>query len=145
MRPIKRESAEWRPPFRLLPALLLFTAALAAPVAPPNVIIFYADDQGYQDLSCFGSPSIKTPNIDRIGAEGCRFTDFYSAYCVCSASRAALMTGSYQPRISMPGVLGPKSKVALNPDEVVEQLRKVMEDYDAKLKAGVRPPWKAGE
>jgi arylsulfatase A len=84
----------------------------------PNIIIIYADDQGYQDLSCFGSPNIKSPNIDRIAMEGCRFTDFYSAYCVCSASRAALMTGCYQPRISMPGVLGPKSKIALHPDEV---------------------------
>jgi len=106
--------------------LAAFIPALSLSAAPPlrqaqdkpNVIIFYADDQGYQDLSCFGSPNIKTPNIDRIAEEGCRFTDFYSAYCVCSASRAALMTGSYQPRISMPGVLGPKSKTALNPDEM---------------------------
>lgn len=100
---------------------LLFFASMLIPSTAevlPNIIIFYADDQGYQDLSCFGSPNIKTPSIDRIAKEGCRFTDFYSAYCVCSASRAALMTGCYQPRISMPGVLGPHSKVALHPDEV---------------------------
>ncbi|MFP6859771.1 MAG: sulfatase-like hydrolase/transferase [Roseibacillus sp.] len=100
----------------LLAAMLMPGAAAADEL--PNIIIIYADDQGYQDLSCFGSPNIKSPNIDRIAMEGCRFTDFYSAYCVCSASRAALMTGCYQPRISMPGVLGPKSKIALHPDEV---------------------------
>ncbi|RMF86707.1 MAG: arylsulfatase [Planctomycetota bacterium] len=94
------------------------SAAEKANSSRPNIIIFFADDQGYQDLGCFGSPILETPNIDRLAAEGMRFTDFYSAYCVCSASRAALLTGCYQPRLSMPGVLGPHSKVALNPDEV---------------------------
>ncbi len=84
----------------------------------PNIIIIFADDQGYQDLGCFGSPRVKTPNIDRLATEGMRFTSFYSAYCVCSASRASLMTGCYQPRLSMPGVLGPNSKVGLHPNEV---------------------------
>ena len=84
----------------------------------PNIILVFADDQGYQDLGCYGSPNIKTPNIDRMAADGMRFTSFYSAYCVCSASRASLMTGCYQPRISMPGVLGPRSRVGLHPDEV---------------------------
>ncbi len=84
----------------------------------PNIIIVYADDQGYQDLECYGSPNIKTPNINRLAEEGVRFTSFYSAYCVCSASRASLMTGCYQPRLSMPGVLGPRSRVGLHPNEV---------------------------
>jgi len=84
----------------------------------PNVIIVFADDQGYQDLGCYGSPNIETPNIDRMADEGIRFTSFYSAYCVCSASRASLMTGCYQPRISMPGVLGPRSGTGLHPNEV---------------------------
>jgi len=84
----------------------------------PNFVIVYCDDQGYQDLGCFGSPNIKTPNVDRLAAEGIRFTDFYSAYCVCSASRASLLTGCYQPRISMRGVLGPHTRTALHPDEV---------------------------
>jgi arylsulfatase A len=100
---------------------LLMLAAVAQRTRaadPPNVIILFADDQGYQDLGCYGSPHIKTPHIDRLAAEGMRFTDFYSAYCVCSASRASLMTGSYQPRLSMPGVLGPHSKTALHPEEV---------------------------
>jgi arylsulfatase A len=84
----------------------------------PNFVIVYCDDQGYQDLGCFGSPNIKTPNVDQLAAEGIRFTDFYSAYCVCSASRASLLTGCYQPRISMRGVLGPHTRTALHPDEV---------------------------
>ncbi len=110
---------------RLLVLLALVCLASTANAADskqaqslPNVIIIFADDQGYQDLGCFGSPNIKTPNIDRMAAGGMRFTNFYSAYCVCSASRASLMTGCYQPRISMPGVLGPRSNVGLHPDEV---------------------------
>ena len=99
-----------------LAALCLFPAALQAGM--PNVVIIFADDQGYQDLGCFGSPHIKTPNIDGLAKQGIRFTDFYSGYCVCSASRASLLTGSYQARISMPGVLGPRSKVGLHPDEI---------------------------
>ena len=85
---------------------------------PPNVIILFADDQGYRDLGCFGSPDIKTPHIDRMALQGMRFTSFYSAYCVCSASRASLMTGCYQARLNMPGVLGPHSNIGLHPDEV---------------------------
>jgi arylsulfatase A-like enzyme len=93
--------------------------ALSADAASsPNIIIVFADDQGYQDLGCFGSPNIKTPNIDGLAKQGMRFTSFYSAYCVCSASRAALMTGCYQPRLSIPGVLGPRSNVGLHPNEV---------------------------
>jgi len=80
----------------------------------PNFVIVYCDDQGYQDLGCFGSPNIKTPNVDRLAEEGIRFTDFYSAYCVCSASRASLLTGCYQPRISMRGVLGPHAEGSLD-------------------------------
>ena len=98
--------------------LLLFSNHLPAAETPPNFIVIFADDQGYQDLGCYGSPNIKTPNIDGLAKEGVRFTSFYSAYCVCSASRAALMTGCYQPRLNIPGVLGPRSNVGLHPDEV---------------------------
>tara|TARA_R110001592_G_C13145280_1_gene747664 strand:- start:34 stop:252 length:219 start_codon:yes stop_codon:yes gene_type:complete len=59
----------------------------------PNFIIIFTDDQGYSDLGCFGSPYIKTPNIDKMAAEGMKFTSFY-AQTVCGPSRAALMTGS---------------------------------------------------
>ena len=66
---------------------------------PPNVIIIYADDLGYGDLGCYGSPTIRTPNLDRMASEGLRFTDFYSAAEVCTPSRAALLP---QPRPDQP-------------------------------------------
>jgi len=67
----------------------------------PNFVIIYADDLGYGDLSCYGHPSIRTPNLDRMAAEGMRFTEFYSAAEVCTPSRAALMTGRYPVRNGM--------------------------------------------
>ena len=92
--------------------------AVEPEISQPNVVLIFCDDMGYGDLGCYGSPRNATPNIDRLASEGLRFTDFYSAYCVCSASRASLMTGCYQARISMPGVISPGSRVALNPDEI---------------------------
>lgn len=73
----------------------------AAQRKPPNVIIILTDDQGYADLGCYGSRQIKTPRVDRMAAEGIRFTDFYAAASVCTPSRAALLTGCYPPRIGM--------------------------------------------
>lgn len=84
---------------------------------PPNVIIIFADDMGYGDAGCYGSKTIKTPNLDRMAAEGVRFTDFYAAQAVCSASRAALLTGCYPNRVGISGALGPRARVGLNPDE----------------------------
>jgi arylsulfatase len=60
---------------------------------PPNFIIIFADDLGYGDLSCYGHPTIHTPNLDRMAAEGMRFTQFYVGANVCTPSRAALLTG----------------------------------------------------
>jgi len=82
-----------------------------------NFVIIFTDDQGYQDVGCFGSPKIKTPNLDRMAAEGTKFTDFYSAASVCSPSRLALMTGCYPPRVGNLPVLFPRSKIGLNPKE----------------------------
>ncbi len=83
----------------------------------PNIIMIYADDLGYGDLGCYGS-KIRTPNLDRMAAEGVRFTDFYSANALCSPSRAALMTGRYPTRVGVPRVLGPKSTEGLPDDEI---------------------------
>jgi arylsulfatase A len=84
----------------------------------PNFIIIFTDDQGYQDVGCFGSPNINTPNLDRMAAEGMKFTDFYVAASVCSPSRAALLTGCYPPRVGITKVLFPGDSIGLNPDEV---------------------------
>ncbi|MFZ5831543.1 MAG: sulfatase [Planctomycetota bacterium] len=85
--------------------------------ASPNVVIIFTDDQGYQDVGCFGSPDIKTPNLDRMAAEGMRFTDFYVTQAVCSASRVGLMTGCYSIRVGILGALGPSSTIGINAEE----------------------------
>ncbi len=84
----------------------------------PNFVLIFTDDQGYADVSCFGAKCFKTPNIDRMAREGMRFTDFYACEAVCSASRAALMTGCYSKRVGISGALMPWSKVGLNPKEM---------------------------
>ena len=71
----------------------------------PNVLLILADDHGYGDISAHNGPSIQTPNIDRIAAEGTRFTRFYANSSVCSPSRASLMTGRYPDRVGVPGVI----------------------------------------
>ncbi len=71
----------------------------------PHVILILADDLGYGDLSCFGAPDLQTPHIDRLAAEGARFTRFYANSPVCSPTRAALLTGQYPDRVGVPGVI----------------------------------------
>jgi arylsulfatase A-like enzyme len=84
----------------------------------PNFVLIFTDDQGYDDLGCFGSTTIRTPQLDRLAKEGRKFTSFLSASSVCSPSRAALLTGSYPKRVGMhKGVLFPQSTTGLNPDE----------------------------
>jgi arylsulfatase A-like enzyme len=68
---------------------------------PPNIVIIFMDDMGYGDLSCFGHPTIQTPNIDKIAHEGQKWTNFYTACSVCSPSRGALLTGRYPIRIGL--------------------------------------------
>lgn len=80
---------------------LLLLALCSSLFAAPNVVIIYADDLGYGDLGCYGHPTIRTPNLDRMAAEGMRFTQFYSAAEVCTPSRAALLTGRYPVRSGM--------------------------------------------
>jgi arylsulfatase A len=86
--------------------------------ASPNVVIIFTDDQGYGDLGCFGSETIKTPHIDRLAREGRKFTSFMVASPVCSPSRAALLTGCYPKRVGLhQHVLFPTSTKGLNPTE----------------------------
>ena len=91
---------------RRLPVLvmLIFGGVVTTPLRgaedrPPNFVIFFTDDQGYNDVGCFGSPRIRTPHLDRMAREGLRLTSFY-AQPVCGPSRAALMTGCYPIRVA---------------------------------------------
>jgi len=115
---------------RLLALLLAALPAFAqdpapGPAAPaplpqrPNIILIVADDLGYGDLGCYGSRTIRTPNLDRLAAEGTRHTAFYVAQAVCSASRAALMTGCYPNRVGMQGALNHTSLEGIHPDELL--------------------------
>ena len=91
----------------VIAGIAAFVTMSQAEIQKPNIIVVFNDDQGYQDLGCFGSPNIKTPHIDRMAAEGMRFTSFMVASPVCSASRAALLTGCYPNRVGVPGVFFP--------------------------------------
>ena len=75
------------------------------PSAKPNFLLILTDDQGYGDVSAYGSPDVRTPNMDRIGAEGMLFTTMRTNCTVCSPSRAALLTGRYADRVGVPGVI----------------------------------------
>jgi len=88
------------------------TAAAAADSKPLNVILMYADDLGWGDLGCYGSP-LSTPHLDKAAAEGTRFTHCLSANPVCSPSRAALLTGRYPTRVGVPNVLFPADRTGL--------------------------------
>ena len=83
----------------------------------PNIVLIFMDDMGYGDLSCYGASQYKTPNLDRMAAQGIRFTNFLSAQPVCSASRAGILTGCYPNRVGISGALMPDAKIGLNPSE----------------------------
>lgn len=99
-------------------AWALSRSAGAETVDTPNFVFVFADDLGYGDLGCYGATDIATPHLDRMAAEGMRFTDFYAAAAVCTPSRAGVMTGCYAPRVGLPDVLHPQAKVGLNADEI---------------------------
>jgi arylsulfatase A len=84
----------------------------------PNIILINCDDLGYGDLASYGSKVNKTPCLDKMAAEGMRFTDYHVMSPVCSASRAALMTGCYPQRVGIMGVLFPADPIGLHPDEI---------------------------
>ena len=84
----------------------------------PNFVIIFVDDMGYNDIGPFGVKGIDTPNLDQMAADGMKFTDFQVSSAVCSASRAALLTGCYHTRVGVSGAYMPESKLGLNPNEV---------------------------
>ena len=108
----------------ILTALLLWALLpqLVSAQRRPNIVFIYADDMGYGDLGCYGAKAIKTPNIDRMAAEGLRLTSFYSVSPICTPSRAALMTGRYAARMGidqmhLQNVLFPTDKTGLPQSE----------------------------
>ena len=116
----------------IIPCLLVHLPLLShgqdSEERPPNIIVIVADDLGYADLGCFGATDFATPHIDRLAAEGAKLTSFYVPASVCSASRAALLTGCYPDRVGVTGVFfptrakdgkpaGPGLK-GLHPDEI---------------------------
>jgi len=111
----------------------------------PNIVIIFMDDMGYGDPDFNMGIGYTTPNIDRLAAEGMRFTNFYSAQATCTASRAGILTGCYPNRIGLFGALAPWSETALNPKE--ETMANVLknEGYSTcmvgKWHLGSKPPF----
>lgn len=104
-------------PWRLLcAAFAAVCLAAAAPIEsgaeelPPNIILIVADDLGYGDLGVQGNPGVRTPNLDRLAADGARATSFYAAHAICAPSRAGLMTGRYQQRFGFEWNPGPRQE-----------------------------------
>lgn len=91
----------------------------------PNFVVVFIDDMGYGDIGTQGATGWTTPNLDKMAAEGMRFTNYYSAQPVCSASRAGLLTGCYPNRIGISGALFPYHKIGINPEEttIAEMLK----------------------
>ncbi|MEN9404447.1 MAG: hypothetical protein RL091_3150, partial [Verrucomicrobiota bacterium] len=81
--------------FSSLVVLLTASAQIAAPLPRPNIILILADDLGYGELGSYGQKLVPTPNLDRMAAEGMRFTQFYAGSTVCAPSRSVLMTGQH--------------------------------------------------
>lgn len=123
--------------------LHLFSCKNAEPKkeTPPNVIIIFTDDQGYQDVGCFGSPDIETPHLDQMAKDGVRLTNFYAAQAVCSASRAAILTGCYPNRLGVHGAFMPYAKKGLNLSEttIAEMLK------DNGYRTGIFGKWHLGD
>ncbi len=105
-------------------SLLLGLQVIAAP-AKPNIVFIFIDDMGYADIGPFGNTKLRTPHLDTLAKQGRKFTSYYAAP-VCSMSRASLMTGCYNSRLSLPGVLQPWTKIGLNPaeDTIADVLKK---------------------
>jgi arylsulfatase A-like enzyme len=100
------------------PLLAQSVPATSPSSRPPNIIHIVADDVGYDDLSCYGAPKLKTPNLDKLASQGMRFTNFYAPSAICTPTRAALMTGCYAQRVGLPRVLFPNDNVGLADSEI---------------------------
>lgn len=109
----------WSVLFALLAIVTCSRGAVAATSErPPNIVVIFIDDMGYADIGPFGAKAYPTPQLDRMAKEGRVFTNLYVPQAVCSASRAALMTGCYNVRVGILGALGPQAQHGIHADEV---------------------------
>src|SRR6185295_3365260 len=121
--PLQAAAAMRSPWFRARSSVLQFLVFLtgfctaAAADRPPNFVLIFCDDLGYADIGPFGAKGYATPNLDRMAAEGMKFTDFHVPQAVCSASRTGLLTGCYPNRVGILGALGPQSNHGIHDDE----------------------------
>ena len=97
--------------------LINFISGAPKAERPPNIVLIFTDDQGYADVGVYGAQGYSTPNLDQMADEGMRFTDFHVSQAVCSASRAALLTGCYSERVGVQGAYNHTARVGLNPEE----------------------------
>jgi arylsulfatase A-like enzyme len=119
----------------------LIACKKAALDLPPNVIFILTDDQGFGDLGIYGAEDIKTPNLDKMAAEGALMTSYYATQPVCSASRASIMTGCYPDRIGIHNAFGPGSKVGIHPEETT--LAEVLKQKG--YRTGIFGKWHLGD
>src|SRR6201999_1474905 len=129
---------------RLLPALFLSAltaspATSADPPARPNILLVLADDLGYGDLGCYGQKKIRTPNLDRLAAEGVRFTQAYAGSTVCAPSRCALMTGYHTGHGLVRGNASPDLPLRQTDRTVAEVLK------GAGYRTGLFGKWSLGQ
>jgi len=120
---------------------LLAPSLAGAEVVGLNIVLMFVDDMGYGDVGSYGAESYETPHIDRLAEQGIRLTDFYVSSAVCSASRAALLTGCYHERVGISGALGPGSKVGLDPEETT--LAELLSDQG--YRTGIFGKWHLGD
>jgi len=129
-RSLCKKSVSFLKPLGLFSVGILSSNIGDAKSKQPNIVLIFADDLGYGDLGCYGATQYRTPNLDKLAAQGMKFTHFYAAQAVCSASRAALMTGCYPNRVGISGALNPLAVTGLNPEE--ETIAEILKKKDYK-------------